>query len=104
MQPPPLHPKLIAERLRGDDFTERVAQARREIGSMQTTVSCPDGDNHITIDGYGMVTGAQFADDIFDRHTEEELGELLTTMCAQGYTETDSAVTDIVKAAHEASR
>lgn len=99
MDTPPLHPQLIAERQRGDAFIERVAQARRSIGSTRVTVTCDDGDNRITFDGYGMVVAAEFADDLFDRYTEAELGDLLTAMCAEGYAKLERQVTTITGSA-----
>lgn len=95
----PLHPDVIAARRLGDAFTERVAQARRTLAAARFTFACPDGDNQITFDGYGMVLGAQFAEDLFDRYTEEQLGDLLTEMCADGYEQIENAVTAVTDAA-----
>ncbi len=98
---PPVHPQVTSVIARGREFLERVRTARRNMEGLQVTVVCPDGDNDVVFAGDGMVIDATFVDEIFDRYSGDELGELLLAMSAEGYAQVSAKVTAEVSAALE---
>lgn len=97
----PLHPDVTTEIARGRAFLDRVREARRNIAAVTVTIPCPDGDNDIVFAGDGMVAGAHFVDEVFDRYPGDKLGELLLAMSAEGYARVAAKVTAEVAAAVE---
>lgn len=92
----PLHPAVVNEIARGREFLDRVRQANRNIARLQKTVPCPDGDNEIMFGGDGMVIDATFAEDVLDRHSGDELSELLLAMCEEGFAQISQQVDEEV--------
>lgn len=93
----PLHPRVVNEIARGRAYLERVSAVSRGITAARTSVACPNEDNTIVFGGYGMVIDAVFTDDIFDRYpSSEELSDLLTAMCQEGYAQVSQQVTALI--------
>lgn len=97
----PLHPAVAAEIPRGRGLLDRVRAARRAIETLIVTVPCPDGDNKIMFAGDGMIVDATFAEDLYERYGDPELGELLLAMCEEGYEQVSSKVTAEVTTTRE---
>ena len=89
----PLHPTVVTEIARGQEFLDRIRSARRTIAGLHVTVPCPDGDNEIVFAGDGMVLDATFVDDVFDRYPGAKLAELLLAMSEEGFAQVSTKVT-----------
>lgn len=88
----PLHPVVVAEMARGREFLDRIRAARQAITDAQVTIPFPDGNGSLTFNGEGMIIAADIAEDIFDRYPgADDLSDVLTAMCQEGYQQLSSA-------------
>lgn len=92
----PLHPAVLTEVRRGQQFLTRVARAQSLIEGTRVTVLCPDGVKTVVFGGDAMVVEATFADDVFDRYPGNELGDLLTALCEEGFVRVSQSACDAV--------
>lgn len=81
----PVHWEVTAALAGGREFTERLAEADKEVRNAEIPVPSPDGSITMYFDGYAGVKDVTFAEDLFETHSVTKIADLLTDISAVGY-------------------
>lgn len=99
------HPILSAEQARGAAFEDAVDQMRRHIADTQVEIVSPDGALTLVLDGDGSLDEATLDENVTDEEFfgqyrgDNELGDMITAMLADGYKKVDQSIDTRIEAA-----